>query len=71
VEVSEQDTAVDIDPLLEAAWGLIANAGGGNWEDTQTHEWMQAAERWRDEYFNRLHGERGEFWTNTRGRSNA
>ena len=31
----------------EAAWGLIANAYGGNW-DQATDTWRAAAERWRD-----------------------
>ena len=35
--------------LLEAAWGIIANAGGGNWEN-ETLEWQEAAARWRDAY---------------------
>jgi hypothetical protein len=34
---------------LELAWGIIANAGGGDWE-TQTKEWQDAATRWRDRY---------------------
>jgi hypothetical protein len=38
---------------LELAWGIIANAGGGNWE-TQSPEWVKAAERWRDDYHARL-----------------
>ncbi len=37
------------DDLLEAAWGIIANAGGGDWT-TQTPEWQEAAARWRDAY---------------------
>ena len=37
------------DELLELAWGLIANAGGGDW-DTQSEEWRGAAARWRDEW---------------------
>lgn len=36
--------------MLEQAWGIIANAGGGNW-DNETPEWRRAAERWRDEVF--------------------
>ena len=36
--------------MLEAAWGIIANAGNGDWT-TQTPEWQDAAARWRDEYF--------------------
>ena len=35
---------------LESAWGIIANAYGGNWEDAQNADWKPAAERWRDEY---------------------
>lgn len=35
--------------LLEAAWGLIANVGQGNW-DTQTEGWKEAATRWREGY---------------------
>lgn len=36
--------------LLETAWGIIANAGGGDWT-TQTFEWASAAARWRSDYF--------------------
>ncbi len=36
--------------LLESAWGIIANAYGGNWDDAQNKDWKPAAERWRDEY---------------------
>ena len=35
--------------LPDAAWGIIANAGGGNWEN-ETPEWREAAARWRDAY---------------------
>lgn len=35
--------------LLDSAWGIIANAGGGNW-DLEKPEWKAAAERWREEY---------------------
>lgn len=42
----------DLD-LLELAWGLIANAGGGDWQ-TQTQEWRDAAGRWRDLYMARV-----------------
>lgn len=34
---------------LDAAWGLIANASGGDWSK-QSPEWVAAAERWRDGY---------------------
>ena len=36
--------------LLELAWGVIANAGGGDW-DKESKEWQNAAVRWRDCYF--------------------
>jgi len=35
---------------LEIAWGIIANAYGGNW-DLATEEWREAAIRWRDEHW--------------------
>lgn len=34
---------------VEEAWGIIANAGDGDWT-SQTAEWQGAAERWRDNY---------------------
>ncbi len=33
----------------ELAWGLIANAYGGDW-DQASLDWKMAAERWRDSY---------------------
>lgn len=39
----------------EAAWGLIANAYGGNWDlATPASGWKAAAERWRDAYLQGL-----------------
>lgn len=35
---------------LELAWGLIANASGGDWEK-ESREWQDAAIRWRDMLF--------------------
>jgi len=35
--------------LLEAAWGIIANAYGGDW-DKSHKEWHEAAIRWRDKW---------------------
>lgn len=35
--------------LSELAWGLIANASGGDWR-RESAEWRRAAERWREEY---------------------
>ena len=46
-------TRYTIADLLEEAWGLIANAGMGDWEK-ETPEWRIAAGRWRDEYHTAL-----------------
>lgn len=40
---------------LEMAWGVIANAGGGDWE-TQSVEWQEVAARWRDEHWHKILG---------------
>lgn len=42
-EIERLQHAVDL------AWGVIANAGGGDWS-TQTEEWCLAAANWRDRY---------------------
>ena len=39
---------------LELAWGLIANAYGGNWDEAD-ETWRLAAERWRDRWHEMLH----------------
>ena len=39
--------------LNEAAWGLIANAWNGNWDEAPW-DWQVAAERWRDAYHETL-----------------
>ena len=44
-----KDEIVKLGNILEAAWGVIANAGGGNWE-IETKDWQEAAARWRDNY---------------------
>lgn len=36
--------------LLELAWGLVANASGGDW-NRESVEWNAAAVRWREQYF--------------------
>ena len=50
-DAQAQDGASPGEPhmdLLEAAWGVIANAG---WDDcAKTTGWQEAAERWRDDY---------------------
>lgn len=51
VEADEfvQSDSEQHDDLLYEAWGVIANAGGGDWT-TQTDEWVEAAVRWRDRF---------------------
>ena len=44
---------------IELAWGLIANAHGGNW-DLATKEWRAAAIRWRDRFQDLAIGSDGE-----------
>ena len=36
--------------LIEYAWTILADAGGGDWEK-ETPDWKGAAAKWRDEYF--------------------
>ena len=48
-----KDEIVKLGNILEAAWGVIANAGGGDWEK-ETKEWQEAAARWRDNYHKTL-----------------
>lgn len=38
---------------IEAAWGIIANASGGNW-NLQRDDWIEAAVRWRDKWLPEL-----------------
>ena len=35
--------------MAEMAWGIIANAGEGDWT-RESHDWQKAAARWRDNY---------------------
>ena len=39
--------------LVEWAWTIIANAGGGDWEN-ESAEWRKAAAAWRDAYHRSL-----------------
>lgn len=38
---------------LELAWGIIANASGGDWTK-ESPEWQAAAARWRDGYLGEI-----------------
>jgi len=42
-------TLQEAEDLLEYAWGIIANAGGGDWTK-ESKDWQEAAARWRDRY---------------------
>jgi len=42
-------TVERLDDLLVTAWGIIANASGGNW-DKESPEWVGAARRWHDDW---------------------
>lgn len=42
-----------VDDLLMFAWGLIANAGEGDWS-RESEEWNIAARKWRDQFHARL-----------------
>jgi len=53
VEVADRVEAPLESNLLEAAWGIIANAHEGDW-DRATCQWREAATRWRDEYHKTL-----------------
>ena len=50
----DDEALTGIDPLLESAWGVIANAGGWDDPNVASPGWREAAERWRDEYHARL-----------------
>ena len=47
--MTDGERVVELLDLAETAWGIIANANGGNW-DTASNEWKNAAKRWRDRY---------------------
>ena len=52
VKCAEQDAARLLH-LAEAAWGVIANAGNGDWT-RETEEWRAAAATWREMYHEQL-----------------
>lgn len=43
----------------EMLWVILANVSGGDW-DKQSDEWQEAAQRWRDNYFQSLAAQEGE-----------
>jgi hypothetical protein len=46
---ARRDALAEAQDLLEAAWGIIANAG---WDGSaKTPGWQEAAIRWRERYF--------------------
>ena len=49
--------------LLGRAWGVIANASGGNWAN-ESEMWQDAAAAWRDDYHEWLDAYRKERYPN-------
>jgi hypothetical protein len=49
IEVLEAEVAVLLDGM-ETAWGIIANAHGGDWSKGSPH-WVEVAKRWRDDHW--------------------
>ena len=49
-EAAANERAEKLEDGMEIAWGVIANACGGNWDHPcNLPGWREAAERWRDE----------------------
>jgi len=46
---AERQRIADLIGLCETAWGVIANASGGDWK-RESRVWRGAAELWRDRY---------------------
>lgn len=50
-----EDMTRKLEDMLKMAWGLIANAYGGDWDlASDVSGWKAAAERWRDRYHDQL-----------------
>lgn len=52
-EYREERWRMKSDELLYEAWSVIANAGGGDWQN-ELGDWVQAATKWRDRYHSLL-----------------
>jgi hypothetical protein len=46
----------ELQNLVDSAWGIIANAYGGDWA-LASKGWKAAAERWRDKYRSSMESE--------------
>lgn len=46
---TREELDTELNDLLMRAWGLVANAGGGDWKK-ETGEWQTAAVDWRERY---------------------
>lgn len=42
----------ELEHTIDLAWGLVANAGDGDWT-RESDQWREAAARWRDERYTR------------------
>lgn len=45
----EKNISANESDLLDYAWAIIANAGGGDWSK-ESKMWQDAATEWRDKY---------------------
>lgn len=45
----------NVNKMLEHAWGVIANVGGGDWSE-QSKVWRDAATKWREDWHAHLKG---------------
>jgi len=54
LQAMADDSDMGNDDMLESAWGIIANAYGGDWDLAQNKDWKPAVIRWRDQYHSNL-----------------
>ena len=48
--ISDKAKIEALEHKLDLAWGIIANAGGGNWKN-ETKEWQEAATKWSASHY--------------------
>lgn len=51
--MNTHEKETNFEGLCEWAWGIIANAGEGNWKK-ESNDWQEAAEKWRDNWLDLL-----------------
>jgi len=54
IQYDKYDTRIEkLELSEELAWGIIANAYGGDW-NLASGDWVDAATRWRDKYLDAI-----------------